>query len=107
MPKEEKRHPKGAKGKPKVPKEIQVFLMVPDRKKHKYMAAIETWERKPTHALVEVQQLHGKLLHVSLVVPAGRAYLTSLEYTVHGSVRTFSDLGPDRTEPTGPGFGPM
>ena len=28
-------------------------------------------------------------------------------YTVHGSVRTFSDLGPDRTEPTGPGFGPL
>ena len=28
-------------------------------------------------------------------------------YTVHGSVRTFSDRGPDRTEPTGPGFGPL
>ena len=54
-------------------------VTVPDRKKHKYMAAIETWERKPTHALVEVQQLHRKLLHVSLVVPAGHAYLTSLE----------------------------
>jgi len=28
-------------------------------------------------------------------------------YTVHGSVRTDADRGPDRTEPTGPGFGPM
>ena len=54
-------------------------VTVPDRKKHKYMSAIEVWEGKPTHALVEVQRLHGKLLHVSLVVPAGRAYLTSLE----------------------------
>ena len=54
-------------------------VTVPDRKKRKYMAAIQDWERKPTHALIEVQQLHGKLLHVSLVVPVGRAYLTSLE----------------------------
>jgi hypothetical protein len=28
-------------------------------------------------------------------------------YTVHGSVRTFLDRGPDRTEPVGPGFGPL
>ncbi len=54
-------------------------VTVPDRKKCKYMAAIDEWEKKPTHALVEVQRLHGKLLHVSLVVPMGRAYLTSLE----------------------------
>jgi len=43
------------------------------------MAAVEEWERKPMHTLLEVQQLHGKLLHVTLVVPAGRAYLTNLE----------------------------
>ena len=42
-------------------------VAVPDRKKVKYMAAIEEWERKPTHALLEVQQLHGKLLHIMLV----------------------------------------
>ena len=54
-------------------------VSVPDRKKHKYMAAIKVWEGKPTHALVEVQRLHGKLLHVMLVASAGRAYLTSLE----------------------------
>jgi hypothetical protein len=54
-------------------------VAVPDQKKNKYMAAIEDWERKSTHVLLEVQQLHGKLLHVSLVVPAGRAYLTGLE----------------------------
>src|SRR5260221_1025018 len=54
-------------------------VAVPERKKAKYMAAIEEWERRPTHALLEVQQLHGKLLHISLAVPAGRAYLTNLQ----------------------------
>jgi hypothetical protein len=54
-------------------------VAVPERKKLKYLAAIEEWERRPAHALVEVQRLHGKLLHVTLVVPPGRAYLTSLE----------------------------
>ena len=29
--------------------------------------------------LLEVQQLYGKLLHASLVIPTGRAYLTSME----------------------------
>ncbi len=32
---------------------------------------------------------------------------TPRQYTVHGSVRTDVDRGPDRTEPTGPGFGPV
>jgi len=54
-------------------------VAVPDQKKLKYMAAVEEWEQKATHTLLEVQQLHGKLLHVTLVVPAGRAYLTNLE----------------------------
>src|SRR5258707_9355254 len=43
------------------------------------MAAIEECERRPTHAGLEVQQMHRNLLHVSLVVAAGRAYLTNLE----------------------------
>jgi len=33
--------------------------------------------------------------------------IASCTYTVHGSVRTDADRGRDRTEPTGPGFGPM
>jgi len=59
-------------------------VAVPVEKKLKYLSAIEEWEKKPTHALAEVQGLYGKLLHVSLVSPAGRAYLTSLEAMLSG-----------------------
>jgi len=52
---------------------------VPTEKKQKYLEAIKEWQKKPCHALAEVQKLCGKLLHTTLVVPAGRAYLTSLE----------------------------
>ena len=31
------------------------------------------------HDLLEMQRLYGKLLHATLVIPAGRAYLTGLE----------------------------
>ena len=48
-------------------------------KKCKYRAAIEEWKKKPRHVLAEVKKLYGKLLHITLVVPAGRAYLTNLE----------------------------
>ncbi len=48
-------------------------------KKDKYLAAIREWEKARAHTLQEVQKLFGKLLHASLIVPAGRAYLTSLE----------------------------
>lgn len=50
-----------------------------ETKRTKYLAAISEWESKRTHVLNEVQKLHGKLLHASLVFPAGRAYLTNLE----------------------------
>jgi len=59
-------------------------VAVPAEKKLKYLSAIEEWEKKPTHALAEVQGLYGKLLHVSLVSPARRAYLTSLEAMLSG-----------------------
>ena len=54
-------------------------VSIPERKKQKYLAAIEEWETHSAHALLEVQKLHGKLLHTTLVVPEGRAYLTNLE----------------------------
>ena len=50
-----------------------------DSKKEKYLQAILDWETKPKHTLDETQKLYGKLLHACHVVPAGRAYLTSLE----------------------------
>jgi len=62
-------------------------VSIPEKKKQKYLTAIEEWESQPTHALLEVQKLHGKLLHATLVVPEGRAYLTNLE-TMLG---TFND----------------
>ena len=59
-------------------------VAIPAEKKLKYLDAIKEWEKKPTHALAEVQKLYGKLLHASLVVTAGRAYLTNLEAMLSG-----------------------
>lgn len=50
-----------------------------ETKRLKYLAAVEDWTRKETHTLEDVQKLHGKLIHASLVAPEGRAYLTCLE----------------------------
>jgi hypothetical protein len=48
-------------------------------KKVRYLVAIEVWEGKRTHNLLETQKLYSKLLHASLVIPSGQAYLTNLE----------------------------
>jgi len=50
-----------------------------DEKRVKYLGAIAEWEAKRTHNLLETQKLYGKLLHASLVILPGCAYLTSLE----------------------------
>jgi hypothetical protein len=49
------------------------------QKREKYMAATKGWEARHKHTLEQVQSLHGKLLHATLVLPMGRAYLTNLE----------------------------
>jgi hypothetical protein len=54
-------------------------IEIPGSKKEKYLAAISAWEAQPHHTLLETQKLHSKLLHATLVVPAGRAYITKLE----------------------------
>ena len=54
-------------------------VYLPEEKKVKYLAAIAEWRGKRAHNLIETQQLHGKLVHAALVIPAGRAHLTSLE----------------------------
>lgn len=54
-------------------------VSLPEAKKEKYRDAITKWKEKTTQTLQEVEQLYGKLLHASLVIPPGRAYLTSLE----------------------------
>lgn len=59
-------------------------VAIPESKKMKYLNTIKEWEKQPRHTLVEVQRLYGKLLHASLVVPAGQAYLTNLEIMLSG-----------------------
>jgi hypothetical protein len=54
-------------------------VSLPDTKKCKYHEAIANWNTKTSHTLQELQQIYRKLLHASLIVPMGRAYLTSLE----------------------------
>jgi hypothetical protein len=54
-------------------------VSIPQKKKEKYIAAIQEWEARSSHTLQEVQELYGKLLHASLVLPAGHTYLVSLE----------------------------
>ena len=54
-------------------------VYLPDEKKARYLAVIGEWKGKRTHDLIETQRLYGKLLHAALVIPAGRAHLTSLE----------------------------
>jgi hypothetical protein len=48
-------------------------------KRAKYLAGITEWRARERHVLEDVQRLYGRLLHASLVVPAGRAYLVGFE----------------------------
>ena len=50
-----------------------------EAKHEKYRLALLAWQGSRTHVLLEVQKLHGKLLHASSVIPTGRTYLTGLE----------------------------
>lgn len=54
-------------------------VAIAENKKAKYRTAIKEWLPHSTHNLEQTQKLYGKLLHASLVLPAGRAYLTGLE----------------------------
>jgi len=54
-------------------------ISLPQHKHEKYLAAISDWQQQGTHTLEDIQKLHSKLLHVSLVIPCGRTYLTELE----------------------------
>lgn len=58
---------------------VNLTVSLPPKKKTKYLTAIQEWNSSSTHTLNDVQKLYGKLLHSSLVLPAGRAYLTGLE----------------------------
>lgn len=57
-------------------------VILSDSKCTKYIQAIEDWHSSRMHPLADVQKLYGRLLHATRVIPAGRAYLTSLEATL-------------------------
>jgi hypothetical protein len=48
-------------------------------KREKYLGGISEWQSRRTHTLEDVQQLYGRLLHATLVVPSGRARLVGFE----------------------------
>ena len=54
-------------------------IYLPEEKHVKYLAAIALWKAVCAHNLLKTQKLYGKLLHATLVLPEGRAYLTGLE----------------------------
>ena len=68
-----------------------------EKKRLKYLAAIAEWEKKPTHTLLETQELHGKLQHASMVIYPGRTYVTNLEAMLaSGHNRPFLPRTPPR-----------
>lgn len=48
-------------------------------KRQDYLANILEWEQNEYHAIEEVQQVYGRLMHVTHVLPSGRAYLLHFE----------------------------
>ncbi|KAF5319090.1 hypothetical protein D9611_014088 [Ephemerocybe angulata] len=73
------------------------MVSLPREKAAKYLGAIREWERRDRHTLEDIQQLYGKLLHASLVVPAGRARLLGLECALGLAYRRpFASLFPPR-----------
>ena len=71
-------------------------------KVQKYRDTIVDWLSRPSHVLKDVQQLYGKLLHASAVIPKGCAYLMSLErmlkvcsdkpFMLHHSVKAVANV---------------
>jgi hypothetical protein len=47
------------------------IVAIPEKKKKKYINAIENWTSCSTHVLKDMQKLYGKLLHASLMVAMG------------------------------------
>jgi len=54
-------------------------IMLTRGKCDKYLSAIKEWSKSAKYTLEDVQKLHGRLSHASLVIPEGNAYLTSLQ----------------------------
>lgn len=54
-------------------------VAITEEKRIKYQSALREWQKSRTHVLKEVEKLHGKLLHITQVIPIGRSYLSNLE----------------------------
>lgn len=54
-------------------------VSIPIKKRHKYLNTITEWETRSSHNAEQVSKLYGQLIHVCLVLTAGRAYLVELE----------------------------
>jgi hypothetical protein len=54
-------------------------VSLPSSKQEKYRETVMAWKVRVSHTLEEVRRIYGQLLHVTKVVPSGRAYLTSFE----------------------------
>lgn len=57
---------------------LRTVSLHPNKQK-KYLLAIQEWLTRPSHTLLQVQSLYGKLLHTTYIIPAGRLYLTNFE----------------------------
>ena len=55
------------------------LVSLTDHKREKYCRAIREWNESARHPLQETEKLHGKLLHVTHIIPKGQAYLLGLE----------------------------
>lgn len=58
---------------------VNKTVMLTHGKCNKYLSAIQEWSKSAKHTLEDIQKLHGRLSHASLVIPEGSAYLTSLQ----------------------------
>ena len=77
---------------------VRKTVKLTEAKSLKYASAIRVWLQTETHTLSEVEKLHGKLIHASLVIPEGSAYITSLQ----SMLGLFSDRPfMPRTQPRG------
>ncbi|PPQ83804.1 hypothetical protein CVT24_006876 [Panaeolus cyanescens] len=54
-------------------------VSLPPEMATRYQEAIACWKARSRHNLTEIQELYGKLLQASFVIPEGRAPLTGLE----------------------------
>lgn len=54
-------------------------MSLTQEKRTRYLDTLQLWRQTRVHNLLEVQQMYGKLLHATLVIPEGCAYLTGLE----------------------------